>query len=59
MFLPLTFCLPIFRTIVRRKELTMIAIFSLAVLYGGWRIASAALDAVRRLPRSNDDLVFF
>lgn len=37
----------------------MIAILSLAVLYGAWRVAGAALDALRRLPRSNDDLVFF
>ncbi|MCE3271305.1 MAG: hypothetical protein K0S57_1702 [Ramlibacter sp.] len=37
----------------------MIALLSLAALYGAWRLASAALDAVRRLPRSNDDLVFF
>lgn len=37
----------------------MIAVFSLAAVYAAWRIASAALDAVRRLPRSNEDLVFF
>lgn len=37
----------------------MITILSLAAFYSAWRIAGAALDAVRRLPRSNDDLVFF
>jgi len=37
----------------------MIALFSLAALYAGWRIARAAYDAVRHLPRHNDDLVFF
>ena len=37
----------------------MIAVLALAALYGGWRITSAAIEAVRRLPRSNDDLVFF
>lgn len=37
----------------------MIALVSVAALYGAWRLASAALDAVRRLPRRNDDLVFF
>jgi hypothetical protein len=37
----------------------MIAVLTLAALYGGWRIVSAALEAVRRLPRSNDDLIFF
>ena len=34
-------------------------LLSLAALYAAWRVARAALDAVRRLPRSNDDLVFF
>jgi hypothetical protein len=49
-----------FRTDVRRrKERIMLAIISIAVLYGGWRITRAALDAVRQLPRSNDDLVYF
>jgi hypothetical protein len=28
----------------------MIAILTLAALYGGWRIVSAAIEAVRRLP---------
>jgi len=37
----------------------MLALFSIAALYGGWRVARAAYEALRRLPRSNDDLVFF
>lgn len=37
----------------------MIALLSLPALYGAWRIGTAAWQAVRRLPRSNDDLVFF
>jgi hypothetical protein len=37
----------------------MIALLSLAALYGAWRIGAAAWQAVRRLPRSNDDLIFF
>ena len=37
----------------------MIALPSLAALYAGWRLAGAAWQAVRRLPRSNEDLVFF
>ena len=37
----------------------MIALLSIAGLYAGWRVVRAAWDAVRRLPRSNDDLVFF
>jgi hypothetical protein len=37
----------------------MLTLLSLAALYGGWRAASALLDILRRLPRSNDDMVFF
>lgn len=37
----------------------MIALLSLAALYGGWRLGRAVYDSLRRLPRSNDDLVFF
>ena len=37
----------------------MLALFSIAALYGGWRVTRAALDAVRQLPRSNDELVYF
>jgi hypothetical protein len=48
-----------FRTIVRRKEATMIALLSLAGLYAGWRAGRAVWDTLRRLPRSNDDFVFF
>jgi hypothetical protein len=48
-----------FRTIVRRKERIMIALLSIVALYGGCRATRAVLDTLRRLPRSNDDLVFF
>jgi hypothetical protein len=40
----------------------MLAVLSLAALYGGWRVARSArsaLAALRRLPRCNDDMVFF
>ncbi len=37
----------------------MLALLSFAALYGAWRVGRAALDALRRIPRSNDDLVFF
>lgn len=37
----------------------MLAILSLAALYAGWRLGRAALEALRNLPRSNDDMVFF
>lgn len=48
-----------FRTIVRRKDSTMLALLSIAALYGAWRLGRATYDSLRRLPRSNDDLVFF
>jgi hypothetical protein len=37
----------------------MLVLLSLAALYGGWRVARAAFDALSQLPRSNDDLVYF
>jgi hypothetical protein len=37
----------------------MLAILSLAALYGGWRIVQSAVQAIRRLPRSNLDFIFF
>jgi hypothetical protein len=27
--------------------------------YGGWRALRAALDLLRSLPRSNEDMIFF
>lgn len=37
----------------------MIALLSLLAVYGGWRLTRAAVDTLRRLPRDNDDMVFF
>jgi hypothetical protein len=37
----------------------MIALFSLAALYAGWRASRALLELLRRLPRRNEDMVFF
>ena len=37
----------------------MLTLFSLLALYGGWRATRALVETLRRLPRSNDDLVFF
>lgn len=37
----------------------MLTLLALAALYGGWRAARAVLETLRRLPRSNDDLIFF
>jgi hypothetical protein len=48
-----------FRTIVRERIAIMLAPLSLAALLAGWRVGRALLEVLRRLPRSNDDLVFF
>lgn len=37
----------------------MFTVLTLAACYGGWRLARAALESLRRLPRSNDDMIFF
>lgn len=37
----------------------MLALLSVAAVYGGWRLTRAAFALLRSLPRSNDDLVFF
>ena len=37
----------------------MLAILSLAAAYAAWRAGRAAWHALRDIPRSNDDLVFF
>jgi hypothetical protein len=37
----------------------MLSLLILAVLYGGWRLTGTALETLRRLPRSNADMVFF
>jgi hypothetical protein len=50
---------PIFRTNVRRKESTMFTLLIIAAAYGGWRVVRAALESLRALPRSNDDMIFF
>jgi hypothetical protein len=37
----------------------MLTLLTLAVLYGGWRGTRALIETLRRLPRSNEDMVFF
>lgn len=37
----------------------MLALLTLAALYGGWRIVHSAVQVVRKLPRSNLDFIFF
>ena len=37
----------------------MLTVLILAACYGGWRLTRAALESLRRLPRTNDDMIFF
>jgi hypothetical protein len=37
----------------------MLTVLSLAALYAGWRLTRAAFGALRSLPRSNADMIFF
>lgn len=37
----------------------MLTALSLAALYAGWRLTRAAFEALRSLPRSNADMIFF
>lgn len=37
----------------------MLSLLVLAAAYGGWRGLRAVHDALRQLPRRNEDMVFF
>lgn len=37
----------------------MLTLLTLAALFGLYRLAHAAIATLRRVPHSNDDLVFF
>jgi hypothetical protein len=37
----------------------MLALFSLVALYAGWRATRAIVAQLRRLPRANDDFIFY
>jgi hypothetical protein len=37
----------------------MLALIALAVLSAAWHAGRSALEALRSLPRSNEDMVFF
>jgi hypothetical protein len=37
----------------------MLILFSLVAVAGAWRAGRLLLDTLQRLPRSNDELVFF
>lgn len=37
----------------------MLSLLILSLLWGAWRVTTAALASLRDLPRSNEDMVFF
>jgi hypothetical protein len=37
----------------------MFTVLTLAACYGAWRLGRAAIESLRRLPRSNHDMIFF
>jgi hypothetical protein len=37
----------------------MLAFIALAALYAAWHAGRSAFEALRSLPRSNEDMVFF
>ena len=37
----------------------MMTILALAAAYGAWRVARAARESLRSLPRRNEDMVLF
>jgi hypothetical protein len=37
----------------------MAILITLTLLWGGWRLAGAAIESLRDIPRSNDDMIFF
>ncbi len=37
----------------------MLIIGSIALVFMGWRLGLSLVSAVRQVPRSNDDMIFF
>ena len=37
----------------------MLALLTFVAAYGGWRALRAVVEQLRRLPRSNNDFIFF
>jgi divalent metal cation (Fe/Co/Zn/Cd) transporter len=37
----------------------MAILITLTLLWAGWRLARAAIESLRDVPRSNDDMIFF
>jgi hypothetical protein len=37
----------------------MFTLLLIAVAYGGWRVVRAAVESLRGLPRTNEDMIFY
>ncbi|MDB5873158.1 MAG: hypothetical protein JWQ07_2600 [Ramlibacter sp.] len=37
----------------------MFTVLIIAAAYGGWRAVRAAVESLRELPRSNEDMIFY
>jgi len=37
----------------------MFTVLLIAAVYGGWRVVRAAVESLRALPRSNEDMIFY
>jgi hypothetical protein len=37
----------------------MFTLLILVVVFGGWRATRAAVESLRDIPRSNEDMIFF
>jgi hypothetical protein len=37
----------------------MFTLLLIAAAYGGWRVTRAAIESLRELPRTNDDMIFY
>lgn len=37
----------------------MLTILLIAAAYGGWRAIRAAIESLKELPRSNEDMIFY
>lgn len=37
----------------------MVTLLLIAAVYGGWRAVRAALESLRGLPRTNEDMIFY
>lgn len=50
---------PYFAQSCEERSPEMFTLLILAACYGGWRVTRAALESLRYLPRTNDDMIFF